>query len=75
MTNDRMDDDRDLGTQGTADSLKGNIKEATGKAQEGLGKVTGNRDMEAEGKDKQLEGNVQQGMGKVERKTDDILDS
>lgn len=70
-----MADQKDLGTQGTEDSVKGKLTEATGKAQEGLGKLTGNKHQQGEGEGRQLKGKMQQGIGKVERKADDALDS
>ncbi len=41
----------DIGTSGTADKLKGAVKE-------GVGKLTGDRRTEAEGKTDQAKGNV-----------------
>jgi uncharacterized protein YjbJ (UPF0337 family) len=46
--------------EGEKDTIKGTIKE-------GLGKLTGNRDLEAEGKDDQLEGAVRKKVGEVKK--------
>lgn len=70
-----MDDqNKDLGTQGTEDTVSGKMKEATGKVESKAGQVTGNREMEAKGKAKQAEGKVQSTVGKGERKIDQALD-
>jgi len=45
-----------------------------GKVQEGLGKLTGNKDLESKGKMNQAKGGVQEGLGKAERKVSDTLD-
>jgi uncharacterized protein YjbJ (UPF0337 family) len=50
----------------TGERTKGSINKATGKAQEGLGKLTGDRSQQAKGKAKQIQGSVQQGIGNVQ---------
>lgn len=70
-----MATEKDLGTQGTEDTMKGKLNEVAGKAQEGLGKLTGDRTQQGKGEGRQLKGKVQQGTGKVERAADDALDS
>jgi uncharacterized protein YjbJ (UPF0337 family) len=70
-----MDDqNKDLGTQGTEDTVSGKMKKAAGKVESKVGQVTGNEDMEARGKAKQVEGSVQSTVGKGERKVDSALD-
>ena len=44
--------------EGETDTIKGTVKE-------GLGKLTGNRDLEAEGKDDQLKGAVKKKVGEI----------
>jgi uncharacterized protein YjbJ (UPF0337 family) len=48
---------------------KGSINKATGKAEEGLGKVTGDHSQEAKGKAKQIQGSAQQGVANVQDAT------
>ena len=43
--------------------VKGGLKDAAGKVKEGVGKATGDRDMEAEGHADQAEGKVRKGVG------------
>lgn len=69
-----MDEDRDLGNRGDEDTMRGKLNQAGGKIQEGMGKLTGDKDTEAKGKMRQAKGDVQEGAGNVERKTDDLLD-
>ena len=45
---------------------KGSINKATGKAEEGLGRLTGDRSQQAKGKVKQIKGSAQQGLGNVQ---------
>jgi uncharacterized protein YjbJ (UPF0337 family) len=66
-------DQKDLGTQGKEDTLKGKLKEAAGKVQSKVGQVTGNEEMEAKGDAKQVSGKVQTTGGKVEQKVDHAL--
>ncbi len=64
----------DLGDRGAADNARGKLNQAGGKVQEGLGKLTGQKDLEHEGQARQLKGNVQDTAGNAERKVDDALD-
>jgi len=48
------------------EQAKGTVNKATGKVQEGLGKLTGNRREQAKGKAKQLQGSAQQGLGNIQ---------
>ncbi len=52
---------------GKGESLKGKIKE-------GIGKVTGDADLEAEGQADQDEGKIREGVGKAGRAISDIKD-
>ena len=45
---------------------KGDVNKAKGQIEEGLGKLTGNRNQEAKGKVKQVEGSAQQGLGDLQ---------
>ncbi len=49
----------------TTDKAKGHVNEAVGKVKEGIGRATGNENLEAEGDVQQVKGNVQVGVGKV----------
>jgi len=50
----------------TGERTKGSINKATGKAQEGLGKLTGDKSQQAKGKAKQIQGSAQQGLGNLQ---------
>jgi uncharacterized protein YjbJ (UPF0337 family) len=50
----------------TGERTKGSINKATGKAEEGLGKLTGDHSQQAKGKAKQIQGSAQQGLGNVQ---------
>jgi uncharacterized protein YjbJ (UPF0337 family) len=47
------------------DQIKGELKKAAGKVQEGLGNATGNEKQEAKGESKQVEGHVQKSVGNI----------
>jgi uncharacterized protein YjbJ (UPF0337 family) len=49
----------------TRDKIEGETDKIKGTVKEGLGKLTGNRDLEAEGKDDQLKGAVQKKVGEI----------
>lgn len=71
-----MDDqNKDLGTQGQEDTLKGKMNKAAGKVESTAGDVFGNESMKAKGEAKQAGGSVQSTLGKGERKVDDALDN
>ncbi len=53
---------------GKGENLKGKVKE-------GLGKLTGDEDMEAEGQADQGEGKVREGVGKAGRSISDMADA
>lgn len=54
------------------DQVKGTLKDAAGKVQEGAGKVVGSDEQQAKGLVKQAEGKVQKGYGDVK---EDVKDS
>jgi uncharacterized protein YjbJ (UPF0337 family) len=51
----------------TKDKIEGEKDNIKGKVKEGLGKLTGNRDLEDEGKDDQLKGAVQKKVGEIKK--------
>ena len=55
------------------DQVKGGAKDAGGKVQEEVGKVTGNRDQQAKGEARQAEGKVQKGVGNVKQGVKDAF--
>jgi uncharacterized protein YjbJ (UPF0337 family) len=67
-------EDKDLGTQGHEDTLKGKMKQAAGKVQSAIGDATDNPKTQAKGDIKQAEGKTQETLGKGERKVDQALD-
>jgi uncharacterized protein YjbJ (UPF0337 family) len=50
----------------TGERTKGTINKVTGKAEEGLGKLTGDRSQQAKGKAKQIKGSAQQGLANAQ---------
>lgn len=50
------------------DQVKGRFKEVEGKAKQGLGKITGNKDLEQKGK-------IDEGMGKIQGAYGDVKDA
>ena len=65
--------DKDLGSQGTEDSLKGKMDKTTGKVQKKVGQVTGNESMEAKGRARELGGKVEEKGGQLEQNVDNTL--
>ncbi|NLI34863.1 MAG: CsbD family protein [Deltaproteobacteria bacterium] len=51
----------------TKDRIKGEKDTIKGKVKEGLGKLTGNRDLEEEGKDDQLKGAARKKVGEIKK--------
>lgn len=49
----------------TADKAENKVEELKGKAQEGVGKATGDEKLEAEGKGNQVKGNIKQAGEKI----------
>lgn len=62
-----MDDFNKDRVEGTADKLKGNLKETAGNA-------TDDRDLQDEGKADQAEGSVKDFIGKAKESAQDLLD-
>ncbi len=69
-----QNENKDLGTQGQEDSVKGKLKEAAGKVQSKVGEITDNPKTGAKGDAKQVEGKTQSTVGNVEQKVDNALD-
>jgi uncharacterized protein YjbJ (UPF0337 family) len=67
-------DNKDLGTKGSKNTLKGKVKEAAGKVEEAVGKATDNPKVKAKGAAKRAEGKTQSAAGRAERKIDQALD-
>jgi uncharacterized protein YjbJ (UPF0337 family) len=53
---------------------KGAADKLGGKMEEGWGKLTGTKSMEANGKMKRARGNIKEGWGQAERNIDDAVD-
>jgi uncharacterized protein YjbJ (UPF0337 family) len=49
------------------DQMKGAVKDAAGKVQEGAGKLVGSNEQQAKGLGKQAEGTLQKGAGDVKQ--------
>ncbi len=69
-----QNENKDLGTQGQEDSLKGKLKDAAGKVQSKVGDITDNPKTSAKGDAKQVEGKTQSTVGNAEQKIDNALD-
>lgn len=69
-----QNENKDLGTQGQEDSVKGKLKEAAGKVQSKIGDITDNPKTGAKGDAKQVEGKTQSAVGNAEQKVDNALD-
>lgn len=63
----------DLRDRGVADQMRGTWRRAVGKVQQGVGKVTGKKDLQRKGQMQATKGNIQETAGKAERKLDDAL--
>lgn len=50
----------------TGERTKGTVNKVTGKVEEGLGKLTGDRSQQAKGKVKQIHGSAQQGLANAQ---------
>lgn len=55
------------------DKVEGKVKEIGGKAQEHIGRITGDRDQEAKGEANQVEGKVQKKVGDVKEALHEIV--
>jgi uncharacterized protein YjbJ (UPF0337 family) len=56
------------------DELKGKGKQVKGAVKEGLGKVTGDRDLRDRGEADQVEGHVQEKFGRAKRKIGEAVE-
>ncbi|MDQ3710937.1 MAG: CsbD family protein [Acidobacteriota bacterium] len=57
------------------DEVEGKFENVKGKVKEGVGDLTGNRNLEAEGQADQAEGKTQENWGKVKRGVGDAVDA
>ncbi|HEY0071862.1 MAG TPA: CsbD family protein [Chloroflexia bacterium] len=62
-------------SDGFDDKVQGGAKDLGGKVQEGIGNVTGDRELQAEGTANQIEGKGQQAVGNVKDAADNIGDA
>jgi uncharacterized protein YjbJ (UPF0337 family) len=56
------------------DEIEGKYEQAKGSVKDGLGRLTGDEEMQAEGKADKLKGDVQEGWGGAKRKVGDMLE-
>ncbi len=56
------------------DEVEGKYEQAKGSVKEGIGRVTGDDEMEAEGAADKLKGDLQEGWGGTKRKVGDMLE-
>ncbi|HEX8502426.1 MAG TPA: CsbD family protein [Pyrinomonadaceae bacterium] len=56
------------------DEVEGKYEQAKGSVKEGLGRLTGDDDLQAEGSADKLKGDVQEGWGGAKRKVGDALE-
>ncbi len=59
--------------ENAGDKVKGTGKQVEGKVEEGVGKVTGDKDLQAKGKGKQVEGKVQKKVGDARENLKDAI--
>ena len=57
------------------DEVEGKFENVKGKVKEGVGNLTGNRDLEAEGEADQAKGKTQETWGKVKHGVGDAVDA
>ncbi|HEY0172480.1 MAG TPA: CsbD family protein [Pyrinomonadaceae bacterium] len=57
-----------------SDEVEGKYDQAKGSVKEGLGRLTGDDDLQAEGSADKLKGDVQEGWGGAKRKVGDTLE-
>ena len=57
------------------DEVEGKVENIKGQIKEGVGNLTGNRDLEAEGEADQAEGKTQETWGKFKRGVGDAVDA
>lgn len=75
MNTDTDMDNRDLGQQGLEHQGQGNLDQLSGKVQEGMGKLTGDKGQEMQGKMKQGKGGLEDDLGQAESNVDSALDN
>jgi len=51
----------------TQDNAEGNLHKVKGKVKESVGKIVGNRDLEAEGKIEKVQGKLQKKRGEIKK--------
>jgi uncharacterized protein YjbJ (UPF0337 family) len=56
------------------DEVKGKYEQVKGSVKEGVGRVTGDSELESEGTADQLKGDVQEGYGGAKRKVGDFVE-
>jgi uncharacterized protein YjbJ (UPF0337 family) len=56
------------------DEMEGKFDQAKGSVKQGLGKLTGDEEMQSEGASDKLKGDVQEGFGGAKRKIGDALE-
>lgn len=64
---------KDLGDRGREHEGKGIADQVTGKIQEGIGHLTGDKGTQAQGKAKQVQGDLERKGGNAEQKIDDVI--
>lgn len=57
-----------------SDEMKGKFNQVKGSVKEGIGRLTGDEDMQAEGNADKLKGDLQEGWGGTKRKVGDMLE-
>jgi uncharacterized protein YjbJ (UPF0337 family) len=57
-----------------SDEMEGKYEQAKGSVKEGVGRLTGDDDLQAEGSADKLKGDVQEGWGGAKRKVGDMLE-
>lgn len=57
------------------DEVEGKFEDVKGKVKEGIGNLTGDRELEAEGEGDQVEGQTQETWGKFKRGVGDAVDA
>ncbi|MBV9708150.1 MAG: CsbD family protein [Chloroflexi bacterium] len=62
-----------LGTQGTADQMKGNVSQGVGRVETGMGEAIGDPEMQARGEARQAGGAGESLLGKAKEKLDELL--
>ncbi|MEA2573717.1 MAG: hypothetical protein QOH93_1015 [Chloroflexia bacterium] len=62
-------------SDGFGDKVQGGAKDLGGKVEEGIGNVTGDREMQAEGTANQVEGKGQQAIGNVKDAAGNVGDA